>query len=529
MANYSRSGLLNPRQNQRGLGVNRFLTNPNSTGYPGQASPNNYGITPNVSNNVGQPNVPKKKRNLLQKIGGTLGGIASGTNRFLQNWGGQMAPPGMDLTGSQKIGLLANQFKSMGHDSSGNFKDTVSPYLQNIAGQNEYAREQKRRADQLAAISGSGMTPQQQALMSSLPGDDRSSAITEYLEAQGGYGSNSRLGSAGMNEVYFEDTDNNDKLIIGQPFGGAKGGFLVGGKLYGGVGQEPVPDNWRPINSPTNSAALMGSVAGETRRSELEVELENLQDPQFLLATANFQNMEQAIIQNADIQGADRLAKQEHLNTLRDDIGDSFLRTQDMASHRQFIDGKVDAALEMTNWWSTGLRAKFLSDKPGTDAYELANLVMVIEANLGFDKLQAMRDASPTGGALGQVSERELDFLKGSVERLNTARSEAQFTQALNDVKASYKRLWDNQVNRFNTKFGVDYNDPNAIETGREVIDQKIQELQSQGYSMAQIDDWLYVEDAEIGPIRPEGGSGKSPVELELERRRLAAEEEANA
>ncbi len=57
---------------------------------------------------------------------------------------------------------------------------------------------------------------------------------------------------------------------------------------------------------------------------------------------------------------------------------------------------------------------------PGSDAQKVKNLLATVKGNIGFDKLQAMRDASPTGGALGQVSERELTFLQsvfGSLEQ----------------------------------------------------------------------------------------------------------------
>jgi hypothetical protein len=47
-----------------------------------------------------------------------------------------------------------------------------------------------------------------------------------------------------------------------------------------------------------------------------------------------------------------------------------------------------------------------------TPAGELESLLSTIEANVGFDKLQAMREASPTGGALGSVTEKELAFLQ---------------------------------------------------------------------------------------------------------------------
>lgn len=47
-----------------------------------------------------------------------------------------------------------------------------------------------------------------------------------------------------------------------------------------------------------------------------------------------------------------------------------------------------------------------------SDAKRLKVRLETIQANIGFDKLQNMRDLSPTGGALGQVSERELAFLQ---------------------------------------------------------------------------------------------------------------------
>tara|TARA_Y100001938_G_scaffold150777_1_gene243373 strand:- start:14428 stop:16326 length:1899 start_codon:yes stop_codon:yes gene_type:complete len=69
--------------------------------------------------------------------------------------------------------------------------------------------------------------------------------------------------------------------------------------------------------------------------------------------------------------------------------------------------------------WSTGI-GSYLNMIPGSDAQKVKNLLATVKGNIGFDKLQAMRDASPTGGALGQVSERELTFLQsvfGSLEQ----------------------------------------------------------------------------------------------------------------
>jgi hypothetical protein len=75
----------------------------------------------------------------------------------------------------------------------------------------------------------------------------------------------------------------------------------------------------------------------------------------------------------------------------------------------------IDRALGSISSWSTGAGAA-LKDLPIvggiTPAGQLESLLETIQANVGFDKLQAMREASPTGGALGSVTERELAFLQ---------------------------------------------------------------------------------------------------------------------
>ena len=53
--------------------------------------------------------------------------------------------------------------------------------------------------------------------------------------------------------------------------------------------------------------------------------------------------------------------------------------------------------------------AGLLRGVPGSKAKTLGKLLTTIKGNAGFDKLQAMREASPTGGALGQVSNFELE------------------------------------------------------------------------------------------------------------------------
>jgi hypothetical protein len=80
----------------------------------------------------------------------------------------------------------------------------------------------------------------------------------------------------------------------------------------------------------------------------------------------------------------------------------------------------------------------YLAVLPSTDARKLQNKLTTIKANLGFDRLQQMRDASPTGGALGQVAVREIEFLQSTVASLDQLESPADITAALNKIEQHY-------------------------------------------------------------------------------------------
>jgi hypothetical protein len=59
---------------------------------------------------------------------------------------------------------------------------------------------------------------------------------------------------------------------------------------------------------------------------------------------------------------------------------------------------------------------------------------------LGFKELQAMRDASETGGALGQVAVKELDYLQSSKGSLNPALDNKVLTSNLDSISKSYDK-----------------------------------------------------------------------------------------
>ncbi len=87
---------------------------------------------------------------------------------------------------------------------------------------------------------------------------------------------------------------------------------------------------------------------------------------------------------------------------------------------------------------TTGFFGNIMKAVPGTPAHDTAASINTIEAAIGFDRLQAMRDASPTGGALGQVSEMELRQLNASLGSLRQSSSREQFAANLAQVKKHY-------------------------------------------------------------------------------------------
>ena len=102
----------------------------------------------------------------------------------------------------------------------------------------------------------------------------------------------------------------------------------------------------------------------------------------------------------------------------------------------------IDTALNLVDTHGN-LVAGFFGDKlkdiAGTPAADLRNNIETVVSSIGFDRLQKMRDDSPTGGALGQVSERELSQLNASLGSLQQSQSVEQLRYNLKRVKAHYQ------------------------------------------------------------------------------------------
>lgn len=85
------------------------------------------------------------------------------------------------------------------------------------------------------------------------------------------------------------------------------------------------------------------------------------------------------------------------------------------------------------------------SSIPGTPAADFKADLDTLKANIAFGALQQMRNASKTGGALGQVSDREGKLLQSTLGALDTNQSPANFSKNLDKIEASIKRFQEAQ------------------------------------------------------------------------------------
>lgn len=125
------------------------------------------------------------------------------------------------------------------------------------------------------------------------------------------------------------------------------------------------------------------------------------------------------------------------------DPADAARQARAMESQAQQI-GSVRNAIGRANdqigFWTTGPLSG-LAAIGGTPAADLAATLDTIEANLSFQALNEMRANSPTGGALGSITERELQLLGSTVASLRQSQSPSQLRQNLQIIERTLNEI----------------------------------------------------------------------------------------
>ena len=112
--------------------------------------------------------------------------------------------------------------------------------------------------------------------------------------------------------------------------------------------------------------------------------------------------------------------------------------------------GTIQQAMDQNSIFTQGPIGQVLGKIAGTPAADMRATLTTIKANIGFDRLQQMRAASVSGGALGNVSNREIELLYNSLQPLGgedsqgrekAAMSPAQMEKSLQTILGVYERL----------------------------------------------------------------------------------------
>lgn len=115
------------------------------------------------------------------------------------------------------------------------------------------------------------------------------------------------------------------------------------------------------------------------------------------------------------------------------------LRKETLATAAGNVLNTIREAQKLAGWSTSGVGG-LASSVPMTDARKLAGHIETIKANIGFDRLQQMRDMSPTGGALGQVAVQELSALQATIAKLDQLQSPGDVKEALGKIEQHYSR-----------------------------------------------------------------------------------------
>ena len=113
-------------------------------------------------------------------------------------------------------------------------------------------------------------------------------------------------------------------------------------------------------------------------------------------------------------------------------------KTQAEVNRAETVIGTIRSLRPRVSGFTAGFGGTMLNKIPGTDATDVAAMIDTIKANVGFEQLQQMRDASPTGGALGALVVEELKMLQASLGNLGTNQSPVQLNKHLGDVEKHY-------------------------------------------------------------------------------------------
>lgn len=106
---------------------------------------------------------------------------------------------------------------------------------------------------------------------------------------------------------------------------------------------------------------------------------------------------------------------------------------------------------------ATGFLGRQESRIEGTTAYNIRASIDSIRAAVSLDQLTELRANSPTGGALGNVSDQEGKRLESSKQNIDPNQSPAKLRKALKDLRSFLEGSKSRTVKAYESDFGTEY------------------------------------------------------------------------
>jgi len=132
------------------------------------------------------------------------------------------------------------------------------------------------------------------------------------------------------------------------------------------------------------------------------------------------------------------------------------------------IDRVASSLMDRADMWTVGFLSSASDWIPGTPAHDFARDLETLKALIGFNELQQMREASPTGGALGQVSNMENRLLQSAWASLEQSQSPDQFRRNMQIVIDRARRAWRNVREAYEEEFGRLTGEPVRVNSPQE-------------------------------------------------------------
>ena len=208
----------------------------------------------------------------------------------------------------------------------------------------------------------------------------------------------------------------------------------------------------KKLNPNASNEEILKSIRGGAT-TNINMPNQSFRDGDFIFST----NKEGKVTATV-IPGSEAALKQEAAKKKLETLDEKKELTEErVKSSTETVLDEISRAEKLINenpFLTTGVVGKTLKDlgsleniasifgkKDLNPATDLKNLLDTVKSNIGFDRLDAMRKESPTGGALGQVAVKELDFLQASLGSLKQEQSSRQLLENLKRLGERYESL----------------------------------------------------------------------------------------